>query len=97
MIVWGDTRYTTYNNSGKSERGRLLERLLEALLSRVRRRLFRSRGGSGNDGRFALLGRGLSHDFVERRLEDLDGVGERLAGTELTLGVPALHAEEEHQ
>ena len=56
------------------------------------RRLLRGRGRGGSNGGFALLRRGLGHDFVERGLEDLDGVGEWLAGTKLALGIPALHA-----
>ena len=77
----------------ESEGSGLLEGLLETFLGSIRR-LLRCRGRGGSNGGFALLGRGLGNDFVERRLEDLDGVGERLAGAKLTLGVPALHTVE---
>ena len=46
-----------------------------------------------NGGGLALLGCGLGGNLVDWRLQDLDGVGEGLAGTDLTLGIPSLHAE----
>lgn len=73
-------------------------RLLVRLLVRIRRGclvgglLLRRGCRRSDDSRLALLGGGLRDDFVEWRLEDLDGVGERLAGAELALRVPALHA-----
>ena len=92
VIAW--QQRTTYTNDIKSERSsRLLKALLEALLRGVRSGLLRRGRGRSNNGGLALLGRGLGHDFVERGLEDLDGVGEGLAGTDLTLGIPSLHAE----
>ena len=92
VIAW--QQRTTYTNDIKSERSsRLLKALLEALLRGVRSGLLRRGRGRGNDCGRALLGRGLGHNFVARGLEDLDGVGEGLAGAKLTLGVPALHAE----
>lgn len=78
----------------QSERSRLFVRLLV----RIRRwclvggLLLRRGCGGGDDGRLALFGGGLCDDFVERGLENPDGVGERLAGAELALRVPALHA-----
>ena len=76
----------------ESEGSGLLEGLLETFLGGIRR-LLRGRGRGGSNGGFALLGRGLGHDFVERGLENLDGVGEGLARTDLTLGIPSLHDE----
>ena len=62
-------------------------------LLRLVRRLLRGRcWWWDNGGGFALLGCGLDNDLVDGRLQDLDGVGEGLAGAELTLGIPALHA-----
>lgn len=78
----------------QSERSRLLVRLLV----RIRRRclvgalLLCRRRRCSDDGRLALFGGGLRNNFVKRRLKNLDGVGQRLAGTELTLRIPALHA-----
>ena len=80
--------------STRSERRGLLEVLLVRLLGRVRSGLLGSGGGSSDNSGFALLGCRLGDNLVERRLEDLDGVGERLAGAKLTLGVPALHTVE---
>ena len=48
--------------------------------------------GKASAHELALLGRGLDDDLVQRRFENLDGVGEGLAGAELTLRIPALHA-----
>ncbi len=74
-----------------------LERLSLLILTRERfllleGRLLRSWCRWRNDcRRFTLLRGGLNNNLVKRRLQNLDGVGERLARTKLTLGVPALH------
>ena len=45
-----------------------------------------------NGGGLALLGCGLDNNLIDGRFQDLDGVGEGLAWTELALGIPTLHA-----
>jgi hypothetical protein len=67
---------------------------LGLLLEALWRGVFIDRGGGGGgngDGWFALFRRGLGRDFVDRGFEDLDGIGEGLAGSKLTFGIPALH------
>lgn len=54
--------------------------------------LLGGRGSWGrNSGGFALLGCWLDNNLVDGGLHDLDGIGERLAGAGLALGVPSLH------
>jgi hypothetical protein len=52
-----------------------------------------NRNGVCWDKRFPLLRRWLRDNFVHRRFQDLNGVGERLGRTCLALRIPALHAE----
>ena len=78
----------------QSERSRLLVRLLVRIRGwcLVCSLLLCRRCGCSNDRRLALFGGRLRNNFVERRLQNLDGVGQRLAGAKLSLGIPALHA-----
>ena len=78
-------------NTEKSESRLLCREFVLLLFVRCRRLLSHRRG---SDSRLVtVIGRRLCNDFLDRRLEDLDGVGEGLAGTDLTLGIPSLHAE----
>lgn len=85
--------YRSTYDLNKSESGRLLVGLCESIGAvLVRCGFLGRRRRCRDDGGLALLGSGLRNDLVEWWLQDLDRVWEGLAGTNLALGIPALHA-----
>ena len=93
MVAWWSMIYDV-QQPNELEGGGLLEGLLETFLRGIRR-LLRGRGRGSSNGGSALRRRRLGHIFVERGLENLDRLGEGLAGTDQALGIPSLHAEYE--
>jgi len=70
---------------------RLLSGVLWLLVGGLRGSVLLSRCGDRDSDGFALFRGRLRNDLVDGGFEDLDGIREGLARSELTFGIPALH------